>query len=328
MKNNEGLRELSNETNAAKNTDREIWRGKSRAEWGDEDRYYADSLFVPGGEVEALGINCGGSVVVKPIREWHRLAGEAPGQRVSELSWRVLADAIKKHKPDVSRRFSLAELMYITRDLNASLAAEREGCDHKGKPTHFGDDGSEFCECGFKMFGPRTVIEKPSSTPAAAPRTTVTEIIAVWRSSPDNNDDAALASRINYAIVMGWLPFTNAPAAPGESEAEPQGTQPQGQVVWICSHCDKVIEPRETQHVDGDDHYHEVCSYQQLLSRCNTEINRLNSTLATSLREGMKAMQQEVVAKLKGEGQPGYAHEIEHLDVEAIAKKTEKGDAA
>lgn len=67
---------------AYENTDKEIWRGKSRAEFGDDDRYYADSLFVPVGEVEALGINCGGTVVVKPIREWHRLAlaAEPPEQ--------------------------------------------------------------------------------------------------------------------------------------------------------------------------------------------------------------------------------------------------------
>ncbi len=57
-----------------KNTDREIWRGRSRAEFGDDDRFYADSLFIPDSPVEALGINCGGMVIVKPIRELHRLA--------------------------------------------------------------------------------------------------------------------------------------------------------------------------------------------------------------------------------------------------------------
>lgn len=68
---------------AAKNTDREIWRGKSRAEFGDDDRFYADSMFVPAGDVEALGINCGGTVIVKPVREWHRLA-LSPPDRASE----------------------------------------------------------------------------------------------------------------------------------------------------------------------------------------------------------------------------------------------------
>ena len=57
-----------------KNTDREIWRGKSRADFGDPDRFYADSLSVPAGDVEALTIHCGGFAITKPIREWHGLA--------------------------------------------------------------------------------------------------------------------------------------------------------------------------------------------------------------------------------------------------------------
>lgn len=65
---------MNHDEQAYKNTDREIWRGKSRAEFGDDDRFYADSLFVPKSEVEALGINCDGTVIVLPIREWHRLA--------------------------------------------------------------------------------------------------------------------------------------------------------------------------------------------------------------------------------------------------------------
>jgi|HubBroStandDraft_1064217.scaffolds.fasta_scaffold01201_21 hypothetical protein len=63
---------------AKQNTDIEIWRGKSRAEFGDPNRFYADSLHIVKSDVEALGINCGGFVIVKPIREWHRLAATAP----------------------------------------------------------------------------------------------------------------------------------------------------------------------------------------------------------------------------------------------------------
>lgn len=48
----------------AKNTDREIWRGPDDGR-GD---FYADSLFIT--EAGSLGINCGGYVLVKPIREW------------------------------------------------------------------------------------------------------------------------------------------------------------------------------------------------------------------------------------------------------------------
>jgi hypothetical protein len=51
---------------ACKNTDREIWRERD----GD---YYADSIHVTEGG--GIGIDCGGTVYVKPIREWHRLAG-------------------------------------------------------------------------------------------------------------------------------------------------------------------------------------------------------------------------------------------------------------
>lgn len=52
-------------TAACKNTDRELWRER-------EGDYYADSLFVTEGG--GIGIDCGGHVIVKPIREWHRLA--------------------------------------------------------------------------------------------------------------------------------------------------------------------------------------------------------------------------------------------------------------
>ena len=47
------------------NTDREIYRERP-------DDYYADSIHVTEGG--GIGINCGGMVYVKPLREWHRLA--------------------------------------------------------------------------------------------------------------------------------------------------------------------------------------------------------------------------------------------------------------
>lgn len=53
----------------ARNTDREIWRERP-------DDYYADSIHVTEGG--GIGINCGGHVVVKPVREWHAL-GMADG---------------------------------------------------------------------------------------------------------------------------------------------------------------------------------------------------------------------------------------------------------
>lgn len=62
------------------NTDREIWRGPDE---GNGD-YYADSLHVT--KDDALGINCGGHVIVKPIRDWHRL-GLAQTQS-QPVAWR------------------------------------------------------------------------------------------------------------------------------------------------------------------------------------------------------------------------------------------------
>lgn len=53
---------------AAKNTDREIWREKP-------DDYYSSSIHVTE-HGEGIGINVGGYVFVKPVREWHRLAKE------------------------------------------------------------------------------------------------------------------------------------------------------------------------------------------------------------------------------------------------------------
>lgn len=48
------------------NTDRELWRERP-------DDYYADSIHVTASG--SIGINCGGTVIVKPVREWHALAG-------------------------------------------------------------------------------------------------------------------------------------------------------------------------------------------------------------------------------------------------------------
>lgn len=87
---------MSTQDEAKLNIDREIWRGKSRAEFGDPGRFYADSLFIPTGDVEALGINCGGMVIVKPIREWHALAAQPPVQqaeaRLSEEQVRYIVN--------------------------------------------------------------------------------------------------------------------------------------------------------------------------------------------------------------------------------------------
>ena len=56
---------MKNEPVAYENTDKEIWREIP-------DDYYAPSIFVTA--QNTIGINVGGSVHVKHVHEWHRLA--------------------------------------------------------------------------------------------------------------------------------------------------------------------------------------------------------------------------------------------------------------
>jgi hypothetical protein len=55
---------------AAKNEDREIWRER-------EGDYYADSIHVTA--QGAIAIDCGGHVIVMPVRNWHAIAKAAIG---------------------------------------------------------------------------------------------------------------------------------------------------------------------------------------------------------------------------------------------------------
>lgn len=57
--------------NQAKNTDRELWCGPDEG----NGSYYADSIHVTEGG--GIGINCGGYVIVKPLKEWFALAAPA-----------------------------------------------------------------------------------------------------------------------------------------------------------------------------------------------------------------------------------------------------------
>jgi hypothetical protein len=59
------------------NTDREIWRER-------EDDYYADSIHVT--QEGGIGINCGGTVFVKPVRAWHALAKAALSHAAAQPS--------------------------------------------------------------------------------------------------------------------------------------------------------------------------------------------------------------------------------------------------
>jgi hypothetical protein len=65
-------------TGAAHNTDREIWREH-------KDDYYADSIFVT--DQGSIGINCGGYVIVMPVRAWF--------QKAQESEWRTDMEGAK-----------------------------------------------------------------------------------------------------------------------------------------------------------------------------------------------------------------------------------------
>lgn len=69
------------------NTDREIWRERP----GD---FYADSIFVTQGN--GIGINCGGSVIVRPVRDWFKS---------SEAVWQ--GDVIRSQRAEIERLLSL-----------------------------------------------------------------------------------------------------------------------------------------------------------------------------------------------------------------------------
>jgi hypothetical protein len=63
------MQQLQGSGNApANNTDREIWRGPDDG----NGSYYADSIHVT--ESGGVGINCGGHVIVRPLRDWHKQA--------------------------------------------------------------------------------------------------------------------------------------------------------------------------------------------------------------------------------------------------------------
>lgn len=66
--------------NCCQNTDKEIWREKP----GD---YYSDSIHVT--EQGGIGMNCGGHVIVMPIRKWCRVAHLIYNSEIRNIpSWR------------------------------------------------------------------------------------------------------------------------------------------------------------------------------------------------------------------------------------------------
>lgn len=100
---------------AAKNTDRELWREESGLP-ADPDNYYAPSIHVTaqGG----VGINVGGTVIVKTLREWHSLAltpatddAVTPEMRKAGLdAWYAKADSTAGRLENIYRAMAAASL--------------------------------------------------------------------------------------------------------------------------------------------------------------------------------------------------------------------------
>jgi hypothetical protein len=72
------------DTQQAKNTDRELWRGPDDG----NGSYYADSIHVTA--AGGIGIDVGGRVIVKSLRAWHALA--------LGVKWKEVSAAIRDLK--------------------------------------------------------------------------------------------------------------------------------------------------------------------------------------------------------------------------------------
>lgn len=167
---------------ASQNTDREIWRGKSRAEFGDDDRYYADSLFVPQSDVEALGINCGGFVIVKPIREWHALA-QQKGEKMPTFPY---TDSAKPLPGPIELREAAAAHGYRLVPIDQPAASEERGLrllrEHNyayQEPFEDMKAGFYYCLCGWQ--GPDRLsywkhLEALQSVPRSLPQDALSEL--------------------------------------------------------------------------------------------------------------------------------------------------------
>lgn len=79
------------------NTDREIWRGPDEG----NGSFYADSIHVTAGG--GIGIDCGGHVIVKPLRDWHALARLSAGSEDVSPVRLGIADRLEESFKDYVR---------------------------------------------------------------------------------------------------------------------------------------------------------------------------------------------------------------------------------
>ena len=77
----------------AANTDRELWR--------ETDDYYAPSIHVTAGG--GIGINVGGTVFVKPVREWHALLARIEALTEALEPFARAADELRPDDADTMR---------------------------------------------------------------------------------------------------------------------------------------------------------------------------------------------------------------------------------
>lgn len=86
---------------ACENTDREIWRGPDEG----NGSFYADSIHVTQGG--GIGIDCGGHVIVKPLRDWHTMVAR------EQHAQSVLA-AIRKVRDEYADQAKFADIEAVS----------------------------------------------------------------------------------------------------------------------------------------------------------------------------------------------------------------------
>lgn len=143
----------------AKNTDRELYREPDTTGCGD---FYSDSIHVT--EAGGIGIDCGGYVIVKPLRDWHALAKKelpspylqsqphADGSRAKRLQWKW-SDLPGHDEPTVECQEAEAvwcvELWCGARRLEYGIAMDTEGLwdayiyDRSAKRTIWSDERND-----------------------------------------------------------------------------------------------------------------------------------------------------------------------------------------
>ena len=99
---------MSDQTGQGKNTDRELWRER-------EGDYYADSIHVT--QSGGIGINVGGYVFVKPLSEWHALAG-------GKAAFQLAASAPQAEDMGVGEDAVAHVMRAILKKWNGAMAAQ------------------------------------------------------------------------------------------------------------------------------------------------------------------------------------------------------------